>query len=84
MENTWSRVLVAAVSPVLTIAALMIWRYTDNTAEALQRLDTDIQVVRQDLSRDIKETNKLLTDNLIQLSGDVGALKGASHTHTQP
>ena len=84
MGTTWNSLLVAAVSPVLTIAVLMIWRYTDNTAEALQRLDTDIQAARQDLSRDIKETNKLLTDNLIELSGDVGSLKATSHTHTQP
>ena len=97
METIWRSLLVAAVSPVLTIVALMIWRYTDNTAEALQRLDTDIQAVRQDLSRDIKETNTLLTGNLIELSGNVGflnanvgtlkanmgSLKAMSHSHPQ-
>ena len=36
------------------------------------------------LSSRIDALSKLLTDNLIALNRDIGELKGASHTHTQP
>jgi len=84
MDTLWSRLVIAAVGPFLTIAALMVWRYTDDTAAELHRLDTEIKRVDAKLDARFGELNTLLTDNLITLSGDVGALKAISHSHTQP
>lgn len=67
----WITVL---AGPILTLIVLSIWRYRDTTGERINVLDKKFETKFDTLS-------KLLTENLITLSKDVGELKGASHKH---
>lgn len=48
------------------------------------RLNSRIDTLDAKFDAKFDALNKLLTDNLLALNRDIGELKGASHTHTQP
>ena len=64
-------VIAALVGPMLTIVALAFWRYTDNTQEEFRIITGKFDAL-----------NKFLTDNLMEMKGEIGELKGQAPTRT--
>ena len=78
----WKRLFFTALAgPLLMIVVLTLWRYTDNAEAEFQTITEKVD--RLDIKFDSKfdALNKLLTDNLLEIKGEIGELKGQAHNH---
>lgn len=69
-----------ALAPFIALFGLVVamwWRLDSKIEHRVGSLETKLEAR-------IGRLEALLTDNLIALNRDIGALKGASHTHTPP
>ncbi len=63
---------IIVTTSVLNVGTVMtVWWQLDS------KIDREITT----LDTDIKALNKLLTDNLLEMKGDIGELRGSSHSH---
>ena len=81
MRETSRQWLIALAAPVLTIAVLTVWRYTDNTESEFRAITEKVDRLDAKFDAKFDDLNKLLTDNLLEMKGDIGELKGQTHTH---